>query len=53
MHASMIALGVADEQKNRKVIINNQVHESVGAMPTGCMNTPIAEVARAVGYKYV
>lgn len=81
-HASMIALGVADEQKNRKVIcidgdgatlmhmgslafiaskatenfyhiiINNQAHESVGAMPTGCMNTPIAEVARAVGYKY-
>ena len=81
-HASMIALGVADEQKNRKIIcvdgdgatlmhmgslafvaskatenfyhiiINNQAHESVGAMPTGCMNTPIAEVARAVGYKY-
>ena len=81
-HASMIALGVADEQKNRKVIcvdgdgatlmhmgslafiaskatenfyhiiINNQAHESVGAMPTGCMNTSIAEVARAVGYKY-
>lgn len=81
-HASMIALGVAGEQKDRKVIcvdgdgatlmhmgslafvasqapenfyhvvINNQAHESVGAMPTGCMNIPIAEVARTVGYKY-
>lgn len=81
-HASMIALGVAGEQKDRKVIcvdgdgatlmhmgslafvasqapenfyhvvINNQAHESVGAMPTGCMNIPIADVASTVGYKY-
>lgn len=81
-HASMIALGVADEQKDRKVIcvdgdgatlmhmgslafvaskapqnyyhivINNQAHESVGAMPTGCMELPIADVAKTVGYRY-
>lgn len=81
-HASMIALGVAEAQKNRKVIcvdgdgatlmhmgslafvgakaqenfyhivINNQAHESVGAMPTGCMNIEIAEMARTVGYRY-
>ncbi len=81
-HASMIALGVAGAQKDRKIIcvdgdgatlmhmgslafmasqapknlyhivINNQAHESVGAMPTGCMDIPIAEVARTVGYKY-
>lgn len=80
-HASMIALGVAQENKNRKVIcvdgdgavfmhmgslafigeqqpenfyhivINNHAHESVGAMPTGCMETSIADVALSVGYK--
>lgn len=79
-HASMIALGVAQEQKDRKVVcvdgdgatlmhmgslsfvgaekpknfyhivINNQAHESVGAMPTGAQGLPIAEIAKKAGY---
>lgn len=35
------------------IIINNQAHESVGAMPTGCRETDFTKVAQAVGYKYV
>ena len=80
-HASMIAFGIAQEQKNRQVycvdgdgaalmhmgslaflatnapdnfthiVINNQAHESVGAMPTNCQQVNLAEVARSCGYK--
>lgn len=80
-HASMIAFGIAQEQKNRQVycidgdgavlmhmgslpflatnaqdnfthiVINNQAHESVGAMPTDCQQVNLAEVAKASGYK--
>jgi len=34
------------------IVVNNQAHESVGSMPTGCRNIRIAEVAKACGYKY-
>ena len=34
------------------IIINNQAHESVGAMPTGCQKTGFAKVAQAAGYAY-
>ena len=80
-HASMIAFGIAQEQKDRQVVcidgdgaalmhmgglaflaanapqnfvhivINNQAHESVGAMPTGAQQVSIAKVAEAAGYK--
>ncbi len=33
------------------IIINNQAHESVGAMPTGCQTANFAELAKAAGYK--
>lgn len=33
------------------IVINNQAHESVGAMPTGCQEISIAKVAEACGYK--
>lgn len=80
-HASMIAFGIAKEQKDRQVfcidgdgavlmhmgalaflatnapnnfthiVINNQAHESVGAMPTDCQKVNLAEVAKTCGYK--
>lgn len=79
-HASMIALGIAQNRPDKKVIcidgdgaalmhmgalafiaaqapenlyhivINNQAHESVGAMPTGCRRTEFARIAEAAGY---
>lgn len=80
-HASMIALGIAKNRQDKKVlcidgdgaalmhmgafpfiaaqapknfyhiVINNQAHESVGAMPTGCQETAFAQVAQAAGYR--
>lgn len=80
-HASMIAFGIAEEQKDRPVfcvdgdgavlmhmgalpfiaenasdnyihiVVNNQAHESVGAMPTGAQSANLAEIAKAAGYK--
>ena len=80
-HASMIALGIAENKRDKKIVcvdgdgaalmhmgalpliasqqpenfyhivINNQAHESVGAMPTGCQGTDFAQVARAAGYR--
>lgn len=80
-HASMIALGIAQERKDRKIVcmdgdgaalmhmgaipfiaaqapenfyhivINNQAHESVGAMPTGCQQTEFAQIAKVAGYR--
>lgn len=80
-HASMIALGIAKNRQDRKVVcidgdgaalmhmgalpfiaaqapenfyhivINNQAHESVGAMPTGCRQTAFAQIAEAAGYR--
>lgn len=32
------------------IVINNQAHESVGAMPTGCQQADFARIARAAGY---
>lgn len=79
-HASMIALGIAEERPDLKVVcvdgdgavlmhmgalpfiaasapsnfyhivINNQAHESVGAMPTGCKEADFAKIAEACGY---
>ena len=33
------------------IVINNQAHESVGAMPTGCQQAEFAQIARAAGYR--
>lgn len=79
-HASMIALGIAKNRQDKKIlcidgdgaalmhmgaipfiaaqapenfyhiVINNQAHESVGSMPTGCQQTEFAQIARAAGY---
>ena len=80
-HASMIALGIARNRHDKKVVcidgdgaalmhmgalpfiaaqapenfyhivINNQAHESVGSMPTGCQQTEFAQIAKAAGYR--
>lgn len=34
------------------IVLNNQAHESVGAMPTGCQEADIAAIAAASGYQY-
>lgn len=33
------------------IVINNQAHESVGAMPTGCQKAEFAQIAQAAGYR--
>ena len=33
------------------IVINNNAHESVGGMPTGCMDVDFAAVAKTLGYK--
>lgn len=35
------------------IVLNNQAHESVGAMPTDCRKTDLSALARAAGYAYV
>lgn len=82
-HASMIAFGIVQETKEKRVYcldgdgaelmhmgslafiakqkpqnlvhicLNNEAHESVGGMPTGCVGLSYAEVARTVGYESV
>lgn len=82
-HASMIALGIAQNAKEKRVYcldgdgaelmhmgslafiakqnptnlihicLNNEAHESVGGMPTGCAGLSYARVAEAVGYEAV
>lgn len=34
------------------IVVNNQAHESVGAMPTGCGQVKLAELAKAAGYRF-
>ena len=34
------------------IVINNQAHESVGAMPTGCRKTDFSKLAQAAGYAH-
>lgn len=80
-HASMIALGIAKNRPDKRIVcidgdgaalmhmgalpfiaaqapenfyhivINNQAHESVGAMPTGCQQAEFARIAQAAGYR--
>ena len=52
MHMGNMALVASEKPKNMyHIIINNQAHESVGAMPTDCQQISFAEVAKALGYQ--
>lgn len=51
MHMGALPFIAAKAPKNFcHIVINNQAHESVGAMPTGCQDTNFAELAKTAGY---
>lgn len=52
MHMGAIPFIAAQAPANfYHIVINNQAHESVGAMPTGCQQTQFALLAQAAGYR--
>lgn len=53
MHMGALPFIAAKASENLyHIIINNQAHESVGAMPTGCPQVNFAEIAKKAGYVY-
>lgn len=53
MHMGALAFIAAHAPGNFvHVMLNNQAHESVGAMPTDCGETDFAALARAAGYAH-
>lgn len=51
MHMGALPFIAENAPKNYvHIVINNQAHESVGAMPTGCGRAKLFEIARAAGY---
>lgn len=54
MHMGALPFIAAQAPENfYHIIINNQAHESVGAMPTGCRQADFTEIAKAAGYACV
>lgn len=52
MHMGAMPFIAAQSPQNfYHIVINNQAHESVGAMPTGCRGAQFSKIAEAVGYK--
>lgn len=52
MHMGGLAFLASNAPENFiHIVINNQAHESVGAMPTGAQAVSIAKVAQAAGYR--
>lgn len=52
MHMGALPFIAAQAPENfYHIVINNQAHESVGAMPTGCQQTEFAQIAQAAGYR--
>jgi phosphonopyruvate decarboxylase len=52
MHMGALAFIAANAPANYvHIVINNQAHESVGSMPTGCQNVSFAAIAETAGYK--
>lgn len=53
MHMGALAFIASQSPENFvHIVINNQSHESVGAMPTGCQNVNFCELAKTVGYQW-
>lgn len=53
MHMGSLPFLAANAGENFvHIVVNNQAHESVGSMPTGCQEINVAQVAKACGYKY-
>lgn len=54
MHmGSMAVIGNHPEHNMVHICLNNEVHESVGSIPTAASGMCFSNVARAVGYSYV
>ena len=54
MHMGSLAFIAKQNPTNLiHICLNNEAHESVGGMPTGCAGLSYARVAEAVGYKAV
>lgn len=52
MHMGALPFLASGAPKNfLHIVINNQAHESVGAMPTGCRQADFSALAKAAGYK--
>ena len=52
MHMGALPFIAAQAPENFfHIVINNQAHESVGAMPTGCREAEFAQIAKAAGYR--
>lgn len=52
MHMGALPFIAAQAPENFfHIVINNQAHESVGAMPTGCREAEFAQIAKATGYR--
>ncbi|MDE6128333.1 MAG: phosphonopyruvate decarboxylase [Lachnospiraceae bacterium] len=53
MHMGALAFIASHAPENYvHIVLNNQAHESVGAMPTDCGQTEFAALARAAGYAH-
>lgn len=53
MHMGAFAFIASQAPENFvHIVINNQSHESVGAMPTGCQNVNFSELAKTTGYAW-
>ena len=53
MHMGIIPFIASQTPENFcHIVINNQAHESVGAMPTGCRQADFVRIAQASGYVY-
>lgn len=51
MHMGVLPFIASQAPENLyHIVINNQAHESVGAMPTGCRQTDFAAMAKTAGY---
>ena len=54
MHMGSLAFIAKQNPKNLvHICLNNEAHESVGGMPTGCVGLSYAKVAETVGYEAV
>ena len=53
MHMGAFAFIASQDPENFvHIVINNQSHESVGAMPTGCQKVNFSELAKTTGYAW-
>jgi len=54
MHmGSMATIGMKEIKNFKQIIINNGVHDSVGAQPTGAFRIDIRAISKACGFKHV